>query len=126
MKFLVLIGSLLFAAQAFALDYNDCKEEVRSPALKKAVEAGFEGINRMDTPYTYGLNVTSKSAPLVCSYDKSSQEIIVFSQVNADAWSEEGSVGEISSGCFLTLEKADGEWIPEFLQCEDFQIEEDL
>ncbi len=126
MKTVLAIAAFLFSSSAFAFEFTNCGEEIRSPKLKVAVEAGFAKLDRSETTYTYGIKVNEKREPKICEWSPSREEITVGTIVKADIWSEEGEEGEMMAECFLTLERIEGVWTPEFLVCEDLGVEDDL
>ncbi len=119
----LLLGILMFSAPSFAFDINECERPVRSEKLFAATVASLpKAINRGETAYSYGYNLTKFEAPLFCEAH-SDTEVTVASVVTVDFWNEEGDVGFTTSTCFLTLEKISDEWNPKYISCEDLNIE---
>jgi hypothetical protein len=124
---LVLASFLLMASQAFALDLSlDCAQYISSDKVRAAAEKGLDRIDRMETTYTMGIKTTSRTGASFCPSESSKDVVTVGAAVTADTWGEEGSLGEQISECFVRIERQDKDWVPVYLTCEDFGIDEDL
>ena len=124
----VLVNVNVFAAWDWGKGLNECGEKIYTKQILERVDDFvFDVIDRHPTTYTPGIVVWDYSDLVMCQYSSNDQTTMVAgTKVIADLWSDEGELGRKSSECFIKLERWDGEWLPRYVQCEDFSIDEEV